>query len=51
MKFFNVKEFKYGWLIVLFVVFGIGLGMFLLFFYIIGVLVGLFIVEFSWGMN
>lgn len=51
MKFSNLKEFKYGWPVVVSAALGIGLGMSPLPFYTIGVLAGPLNGEFGWRMD
>lgn len=51
MNFSNLKEFKYGWRVVLSSALGIGLGMSPLPFYTIGVFAIALTTEFGWGMD
>ena len=51
MNFTNLKEFKFGWRVVVAAAFGIGLGMSPLPFYTIGVFAGPLAQEFGWGMD
>ena len=51
MKISNLKEFKFGWRVVLAAAIGIGLGMSPLPFYTIGVFAAPLSKQFSWGMD